>query len=275
MAINLDAKGKKLEPLKFSWKPKDIMLYNLGIGATELPFVYETQLKVIPTFAVVPTFPLLAASIGVTRANPMMVLHGEQTIVIKKPKLPIEAETVSEATVTDIFDKGKGALYRLHTATRTAAGEELFDNVFSIFVRGEGGFGGEKGPEAGHNPPARDPDVVVTEATLPIQNLIYRLSGDINPLHIDPNFAKLARFPKPILQGLCTFGFVGRAVLKSFCNNDPTKLLSYEVRFRDVVYPGDTLTTSMWKEGEGKVVIQTITQDGRTVIANAAATFSA
>ena len=275
MALNLDSKGKKLEPFKFSWKPKDIMLYNLGIGATELPFVYETQLKVIPTWAVVPPFPLLAASIGLTRANPMMVLHGEQVIVIKKPKLPLEAETVSEATVTDIFDKGKGALYRLHTVTRTVAGEELFDNIFSIFVRGEGGFGGDKGPEAGNNPPAREPDAVVQEATLPIQNLIYRLSGDINPLHIDPNFAKLARFPKPILHGLCTFGFVARAVLKSCCNNDPSKLKSYEVRFRDVVYPGDTLTTSLWKDGEGKVLIQANTQDGRTVIANAAATFSA
>ncbi|OGP60242.1 MAG: hypothetical protein A2V67_18825 [Deltaproteobacteria bacterium RBG_13_61_14] len=275
MAINLNAKGKKLEPLKFSWKPKDILLYNIGIGATELPFVYETQLKVIPTFAVVPTLPLLAASLSVVKASPMKVLHGEQTIVLKTPKLPLEAETVSEATVTDIFDKGKGALYRLHTTTKTAAGEELFDNIFSIFVRGEGGFGGEKGPEAGNNPPARDPDAVVEEATLPVQNLIYRLSGDINPLHIDPNFAKIAGFPRPILHGLCTFGFVARAVLKTFCNNDPAKLKSYEVRFRDVVYPGDTLTTSMWKEGEGRVILQAKTQDGRTVIANAAAMFSA
>lgn len=275
MAINLDAKGKKLDPIKFSWKPKDIILYNLGIGATELPFVYETQLKVLPTFAVVPPFPLLAGSLSVVKANPMKVLHGEQTIILKSPKLPIEAETVSEATVTDIFDKGKGALYRLHTTTKTKDGEELFDNIFSIFVRGEGGFGGEKGPEAGNHPPEREPDAVVEETTLPVQNLIYRLSGDINPLHIDPNFAKLAGFPRPILHGLCTFGFVGRAVLKTYCNNDPAKFKSYEVRFRDVVYPGDKLITSMWKDGEGKVILQAKTQDGRIVIANAAATFTA
>jgi len=278
MALKMDQVGKPLEPLTYTYTQRDAILYNLGIGATDMKYVYESApggLKLLPTFAVVPTLPLLGASVQKMGANLMTLLHGEQTIVIKKPELPTAATVISEGKVTDVYDKGKGALFLLKTTTKTKEGEELFDNVFSLFCRGEGGFGGPKGPEVGNEAPQRPPDFVHEETTLPIQALIYRLSGDINPLHIDPNFAKLGGFPKPILHGLCSYGYVARAVLIKCCNDDPTKLKEYFARFRGVVYPGDKLVISIWNVEKGKVVIETKTGDGRVVIANASITFSA
>ncbi len=272
--IKTDCAGKSLPPVDFNWTWKDIVLYNIGIGAYELPFVYEGQLKVIPTFAVVPPFPALAGSIPLTGANPMMILHGEQKIVIHKRPLPVRAETVTEGQITDLFDKGKGALYYIKTTTKIKeSGEPLFDNYFGVFVRGAGGFGGDKGPSAGNEAPDRAPDITVEDQTMPIQNLIYRLSGDINPLHVDPNFAKMAGFEKPILHGLCTFGFVGRAVINKCCGGDPSKLMEYEVRFRSPVMPGDKVVTKIWNDGDGKCIIAADTQDGKAVIMNAAAKF--
>lgn len=275
MAINTDAVGTELEPVHYQWTPRDVILYNIGIGATELHYVWEAQLKVLPTFAVVPPFNMLAASIGPMGANPTRILHGEQKIILKKAPLPAQAKAVTHGKITELYDKGKGALYRVHTTTRVEdSGEELFDNVFSIFVRGEGGFGGDKGPEAGNNPPDREPDAVVEYETLPVQNLIYRLSGDYNPLHVDPNFAKLAGFERPILHGLCTYGFVGRAVIEGMLGGDESKLAEYEARFRNVVFPGQKIITKMWKDGDNRCVIQAETDDGRVCIANAAASWT-
>jgi len=275
MSINVDGLGQELEPIKFSWTPKDVILYNIGIGAYEIEYVWENKLRVLPTFAVAPPFNLLAMSLGPMAANPMMVLHGEQKIVIKKSPLPVEAKTISTGKISELWDKGKGALYRVHTVTKTEDGEELFDNIFSIFVRGAGGWGGEKGPGVSNVAPEREPDTTIEYETLPIQNLIYRLSGDINPLHIDPGFAKMANFDKPILHGLCSYGFVARAVIEACCGGDPDKLREYEVRFRNVVYPGQKILTKIWKEGDGKCLIEAQTDDGRQCIANAAATFEA
>lgn len=272
--IKTDCVGKEIKPAEFGWVPKDIILYNIGIGAYDLEHTYENAkggLKVVPTWAVIPPFPALFDSPRLTGANPMMILHGEQKIVIKKRPLPSSAKTVTSGKITELFDKGKGALYRLHTVTKTLDGEELFDNVFSAFVRGAGGWGGERGPEPGNTPPDRDPDSVVEYQTRDIQHLIYRLSGDINPLHIDPNFAKMAGYDRPILHGLCTFGHVGRAVIEACCGGDDSKLKEYEVRFRDVVYPGQKIITKIWKTGGGKAIISANTDDGRNCIANAAA----
>lgn len=276
MALKLDQVGKPMDPVEFSYTVKDTILYNIGIGETQLKYVWEAVqggTKQLPTFAVVPPFPLLALSVQKMGANPMTLLHGEQTVIIKKPDLPSAATVISEGVVTNVYDKGKGALYLLKTTTRTKEGEELYENIFSIFCRGEGGFGGDKGPEVGNNPPNRPPDFVHEEKTLPIQNLIYRLSGDFNPLHIDPNFAKLGGFDKPILHGLCTYGFVCRAVIAKVLGGDHTKVKEYFARFRGVVFPGDTLITSIWKESDNKVIVETKTQDGRVVIANASVTF--
>lgn len=271
--INIDALGQELEPVKFSWTPRDAILYNIGIGATDIKYAWENQLVLLPTYAVVPPFAMLAGSLGVMKANPMMLLHGEQKIIIKKSPLPREAKVISTGKISEIWDKGKAALYRLHTVTKTEAGEELFDNIFSLFVRGAGGWGGEKGPEAGNNAPSREPDKVIEYQTLPIQGLIYRLSGDINPLHIDPNFAKIAGFDKPILHGLCSYGFVARAVIEAMLDGDPLRLKEFEVRFRNVVFPGQKIITKMWKQGDNSCIIEAQTDDGRTCIANAAASW--
>lgn len=270
MAINLDAKGKEIAPVQFYYNWKDVALYNIGIGAYELDFTYESRLKVFPTFAVIPPSGVIAQSFGLVGANLMTLLHGEQRIEIIKPVLPIEAKTITTAKIADIWDKGKGAVYTVEALTKAEDGEELFKNIFSMFLRGEGGFGGEKGPEPGNNPPDRKPDEIVEYQTYPIQNLIYRLSGDVNPLHIDPDFAKLGGFDRPILHGLCTFGYVCRAAVKAFMDNDPSKLKSYEVRFRNVVFPGQKIVTKMWKEDK-KIIISAETEDGRIVIANSAA----
>ncbi len=272
MALNLDAAGKEFDPIPHSWTWKDIALYNTGIGATELDFTYENQLKTIPTYAVVPPFMALANSVGVIQGNIMTLLHGEQRIEMISPSIPTNAKVITTAKLGDnIWDKGKGAVYSVDTLTKTEAGEELFKNTFTIFLRGEGGFGGEKGPGVKNEAPDREPDQIVEDQTLPNQHLVYRLSGDTNPLHIDPNFAKMGGFDKPILHGLCSYGYVCRAVLKTFMDNDPEKLKVFDARFRNVVFPGQKIITKMWKESDKKILINAETDDGRTVIANAMA----
>ncbi len=272
MAINLEAAGKEFDPIPHSWNWKDIALYNTGIGAMELEFTFENKLKTIPTFAIVPPFMALANSVPVIKGNIMTLLHGEQRIEMIEPEIPINADVITTSRIGDnIWDKGKGAVYTVETLTKTKAGKELFKNIFTIFLRGEGGWGGEKGPGTRNEAPDREPDQVIEDQTLPNQNLVYRLSGDINPLHIDPGFAKMGGFDKPILHGLCTYGFVCRAVLKAYMDNDPSKLKAFEARFRNVVYPGQKIITKMWKQDDKNILINAETEDGRVVIANALA----
>jgi len=274
--IKTDCVGKSLPASEFSWSWKDIALYNAGIGAYDLDHTYENTkggIKVIPSFAVIAPFGCLMGSVGLTGANPMMILHGEQKITIKKRPLPHKADTITEGKIIELWDKGKGALYRISSTTKTKEGEELFDNIFSVFVRGAGGWGGEKGPGAENEAPDREPDEVIEDGTRDIQHLIYRLSGDINPLHIDPGFAKMAGYDKPILHGLCSFGFVCRAAIQACCGGDDSKLKEFEVRFRNVVFPGQKIITKIWKEGNGKAIISADTDDGRNCIANAAITY--
>ena len=175
-------------------------------------------------------------------------------------------------TITAVYDKGKGAVVVVQTDTVDGRGTLLFRNTAGIFARGEGGFGGDRGPSGARNvPPDRAPDRVITMKTLPQQALIYRLSGDMNPLHADPDFAKMGGFDRPILHGLCTFGHAGRAVLEAFCGNDPAKFRALEVRFSGVVFPGETITTSMWKVAPGKIVLTAATERGEAVLTGAAA----
>lgn len=265
-----DVVGTELPATVYQYTDRDVMLYALGVGATELEFIYERGLKVIPSFAVIPAFPALMGMVGAVEINPMMILHGEQAFRVHK-SIPIEGKLTTTGRVTGVYDKGKGALITIETLTKEEGGDLLFTNQFGVFVRGAGGFGGERGPEAGNNPPERAPDKSVSMATLPIQAAIYRLSGDRNPLHIDPAFAKMAGYDRPILHGLCTFGHVCRAVLKEYCENDPARFLGMSARFSGVVYPGDTITTEMWDAGGGKIIVQAKTQEGRVVISNAAA----
>ena len=265
------AEGIELPPATFEYGDREVMLYAIGVGATELEFVFERNLKVLPTFAVIPAFPSLMGLTQAVEINPMMILHGEQGIKLNKP-IPVKGKLTTSGKVTGVYDKGKGALVVIESETKDAQGDTLFVNTASIYVRGAGGFGGERGPEAGNKPPDRAPDKTVEMQTLPTQAMIYRLSGDRNPLHIDPAFAKMAGYDTPILHGLCTLGHAGRAVMATYCDNDPARMTGLEVRFSGVVFPGDSIITEMWDEGGGRIVLQAKTQRGDVVISNASAT---
>jgi acyl dehydratase len=269
-ALSPDIVGMDLAPTTFSYENRDVILYALGVGAKELPFIYEGQLKTLPSFAVIPAFPALAGMSAAVEVNLVMILHGEQGFRIQK-EIPTSGELTTNAKITGVYDKGKGALVTIDSETKDSGGETVFTNTSGIFIRGAGGFGGERGPEAGNVAPERAPDKSVDMPTLDIQAAIYRLSGDRNPLHIDPGFASMAGYDRPILHGLCSFGHAARAVLQEYCDNDTSKFVAFGCRFSGVVYPGDTITTDMWDEGNGKVLVQSRTQDGRVVISNAAA----
>lgn len=271
--------GARMPALDFSYEPRDVMLYALGVGAgpepEDLKFVYENDpgLSVLPTFGVVPPFPALMSLIGVegVEINPMMILHGEQYLEVRKHPVPPSGSLTTKPKVANIYDKGKGALIELEAETVDSDGDVVYFNRFGVFVRGEGGFGGEKGPSAGNEPPDREPDKVVKLKTLPQQALIYRLSGDYNPLHSDPNFAAMAGYDRPILHGLCTFGFAGRAILGAYCDNDPARFKSVKVRFSRHVFPGETIVTEIWDEGDGRLAFQARTEErGEVAISNAA-----
>ena len=273
MPVDLSAVGKKLESVTHTYSERDVMLYALGVGAgtDELQFVYEQGLKVLPTFAVIPAFPAMLNLGGAMQVNPIMVLHGEQRIELHGP-IPTSGTITTTPTITAMYDKGKGALIVVETASVDEKGRLLFRNTSGIFARGEGGFGGERGPSGPRNvPPDRKPDRSIAMKTLPQQALLYRLSGDMNPLHADPSFAKMAGYYRPILHGLCTFGHAGRAVLQAFCDNDPARMKSFEVRFSGVVFPGETITTDMWQVEKGKIVFTAKTERGEAVLTSAAA----
>jgi acyl dehydratase len=276
MAIDLSAIGKPLGPANYEYTDRDVMLYALGIGATtadELGFVYEKNLKVFPTFAVIPGFQIMMSIGQVLTFNAMMLLHGEQRIDLKAP-IPTKGKLTSAGKISAIYDKGSGAVVIIDSETKDEAGTVLFTNTSSVFLRGEGGFGGDRGPSAGGKnvPPERAPDHTVEHKTSVDQATLYRLSGDRNPLHIDPDFAKMAGFDKPIIHGLCTFGHVGRAILHSCCGGDPAKLKDFEVRFSGVVFPGETIVTQIWRDGNRALVHATTKERGEAVISNAAAT---
>ncbi len=266
MAIDPTAVGSRGGPTERSWTSKDCLLYALGVGAgvDELPFSTEKSQQVLPTFAVI------VGGGGVPfdkigKFNPAMLVHGEQAIEVSGP-LPADGKVTSTGQIDAIWDKGKGAVVVLSSESRDAStGDLLFKTRMSLFIRGEGGFGGERGPSAKQEAPDRKPDHEVQYATSPDQALIYRLSGDRNPLHSDPEFAKMAGFDRPILHGLCTYGFTGRALLHALCDSDPARFRSMEGRFSKPVFPGDTLSVAMWVEGN-EAIFQTRTQSGDVVL---------
>jgi len=273
------ALGATIEGGSFSWDKDRIILYQLGVGAgvpqtdpNELAYTYEANLKVLPSFGVVPAFGSLGrmGAIPGMQFNPAMLLHGEQDLQVLRP-IPVEGSVTTKGKVAGIYDKGKAALVVVETTSSDANGP-LFLNRFSLFIRGEGGFGGESGPPAGNAAPGRAPDEVVESKTLPQQALLYRLSGDKNPLHADPGFAKMAGFDVPILHGLCSYGIVCKAAVDRALGGDTAKVARYEARFAGVVFPGETIVTSLWREGT-KILIDAKTKErGTPVISNAAIT---
>lgn len=272
--------GAELPAAVATWDADDVILYHVGIGAgvpatddNELEYTYEARLKVLPSFGVIPVFGALGGMIGLEGMsfNPMMLLHGEQAITLHKP-LPTSAKVSTSGRIANVYDKGKGAAVVIEAETRDDAGDLLCTNRFLAFIRGEGGFGGEPGPAPGNVAPEREPDVVAELTTLPQQALIYRLSGDKNPLHVDPAFAAMGGFDTPILHGLCSYGIVCKVVVDHALGGDVTKVAGYEARFAGVLFPGETIVTSMWREGE-KVLINAVCKErGTPVITNAAIT---
>jgi acyl dehydratase len=270
MPIDPSAVGASGDPVKRSWTSKDGLLYAVGVGAglDDLKFTTEntqdTPQKMLPTFAVI---------VGgggapfnkIGSFNPAMLVHGEQSIELFG-EIPAEGEIESTGRISAIWDKGKGAVVEMTSeSTLLATGKPLLKTVMSAFIRGEGGFGGERGPSTSFETPSRQPDHQLSYSTRPDQALLYRLSGDRNPLHSDPSFAKMGGFDRPILHGLCTYGFTGRALLESLCEGDPARFQSMYGRFSKPVFPGETLTISMWVDGS-ECVFQTKNQDGNVVL---------
>ncbi|HEX6238029.1 MAG TPA: MaoC/PaaZ C-terminal domain-containing protein [Acidimicrobiales bacterium] len=279
MPINPDAAGSRSEPARRRWTSKDCLLYALGVGAgaqdptVELEFTTENSQNVtqraLPTTGVV----LGAAGAGlgaIGSFNPAMLVHGEQSISLAR-EIPVEGELESVTEIVGIYDKGSGALVVTESvSTLVDDGEPLFTTRSGLFIRGEGGFGGDRGPSSAVPMPDRPPDHEVTYPTRVDQALLYRLSGDRNPLHSDPKFAAMAGFDRPILHGLCTYGFTGRALLHTLCGSDPARFRSMGGRFSSPVFPGEALTVRMWvgddAGGAGSALFQTVGPDGRVVL---------
>lgn len=275
-------------PRTFSYGDKDVMLYALGIGLgadpmneTELAFVYEKGLKVVPTAATVlegrGTSEPLPTPEGHRRSDPdyLMLVHGEQKVELHRP-LPVAATFTTESRVIGAYDKGKdkGAVLVSEVIWRDAAGEKIATQTASLFYRGDGGFGGPSdGAPEPHAVPTRAPDRSVDISTREDQALLYRLNGDRNPLHSDPDVARAAGFQRPILHGLCTYGVTCRAVLQAMVDYDADQILSHQARFSAPVIPGDTVTVDLWRDGkvisfEARVKAREVTvmRNGKTVL---------
>ena len=274
MGLDHSVVGISSEPQLRSWDSKDALLYAVGVGAglgdplNELEFTTENsqgiEQRVLPTFGVLIAQARGARSLG--DFNHAMLVHAEQYVELHRP-LPVAGTVRTVSTVTGIYDKGSGALVSSENhAVDAATGEPLVTTRGGTFIRGEGGFGGERGADPPWQRPDRDPDHTVVLETRPEQALIYRLSGDRNPLHVDPKFAARGGFDRPILHGLCTYGVTGRALLHALCGADPARFGSMYGRFSRPVWPGDTLTISIWETGDGAALFQTTRPDGTVVI---------
>jgi acyl dehydratase len=259
MPINYDELMQaKSSGLTVSYGDRETMLYALGVGfmrdpmnKDELSFVYENDLKTVPTMATVIGFSA-GGTLARANINYLMVVHGEQRLTLHKP-LPSAADVVFDERVVGVFDKGKdkGAVILLERAMREKnSGDPLCTLLMTIFARGDGGFGGPKeGAPEPHLLPTRAPDLVHECDTRPDQAFLYALSGDRNPLHRDPNIAKMVGFPRPILHGLCTYGTACRAIISTICKYDASKITGFDVRFSAPVFPGETIVTEMWVDG--------------------------
>ena len=271
MPIDPTAVGAHGESRTRSWTSKDALLYAVGVGAglgapdQELAFTTENSdgvaQQVLPTFAVLLS---QAPPPPFGEFDPARLVHAEQEIVLHRP-VPVEGTVSARARITGVYDKGKGALVEITSDAVLEDGSPLATNRSAVYIRGEGGFGGERGPTDDWSVPDRAPDRSTTYATRPEQALLYRLSGDRNPLHSDPKFAARGGFPAPILHGLCTYGVAGRGLLHEIAGGDPARLTSMYGRFSATVLPGQSLTVEIWQDGadarfrvrtdEGTVVI--------------------
>lgn len=269
MPIDPDAVGKTTDPQVFEWTERDTLLYALGVGAgvDDLAFTTENShdiaQQVLPTYAIIACSPFAAAAL-IGTFNFAMLLHGSQQVRLFAP-LPPAGKLSVVTEVADIQDKGEGknAIVVLKaTGSDPATAQPVAETLTTVVIRGEGGFGGQPGQRpVAPQIPEREPDATISLPTREDQALIYRLSGDRNPLHSDPWFAQLAGFPKPILHGLCTYGVTGRALVAELGGGDATKVTAVASRFTSPVFPGETLTTSIWRTEPGHAVFRTEAAD--------------
>jgi acyl dehydratase len=263
MALHTDNVGKSWESGETTWTSTDAILYALGVGAGTDEPAFTTEHSTGISQLTLPTFPVVlngggSASLGdrVGEFDHAMLLHGEQSLTLHANIPPTGTARVT-SSLTSVDDKGRDALVRLgSTLTDPADGTPLAELSNGLFIRGAGGFGGPRGESAHWERPDRAPDHVVEYRTSRDQALLYRLSGDRNPLHSDPAYAAKAGFDRPILHGLCTFGFTGRALLHALCDSDPSAFGSVSVRFASPVVPGQRLSVLIWETGD-EAVFQT------------------
>ncbi|MGW4737511.1 MaoC/PaaZ C-terminal domain-containing protein [Nocardia xishanensis] len=258
------ALGAELPSREFAWTPSDVQLYQLGLGAgarwtdaAELRYLDDREPQVLPTFATVAqtlheTEPPKVSFPGID-IDLAKVVHGHQEVEVHRP-ISAAGKATSTGRISEIWDKGSAAVVvQEHTITGSD-GAPLWTTRSSIFAKGEGGFGGERGPSNKSELPDRAPDFDVTTRTLPQQALLYRMLGDRNPLHSDPEFARAAGFPDPILHGLCTYGIVCKTATDTALDSDASRVTGFRARFAGVLYPGETIRTRIWR-GEGELVI--------------------
>ena len=268
MPIDLaSALGAELQPVEFSWTSTDVQLYHLALGAGSDPMdARELRYLTDGTPQVLPTFSSVAATFHMTEPPRVSfpgidielgrVLHASEAVTVHAPLPPIgSARAITR--ITDIWDKGKAAVIVNETEVTDPHGTPLWSTRRSIFARGEGGFGGERGPSTSVETPGRAPDFEADIPVLPQQALLYRLCGDRNPLHSDPGFAAAAGFPRPILHGLCTYGMTCKAMVDTVLDGDAGRVGAYGARFAGVVFPGETIRASVWREGDRFVGVVT------------------
>jgi acyl dehydratase len=272
MPIDPDvAIGADLGSVEFSWTSTDVLLYHLALGAggrptddRELRYVLEDRLRVLPTFGVVApgfrTFEPPAVSFPGIEVDLAKVLHGSQSITVHAP-LPTDGKAVARSRIANVWDKGKAAVIVQESSVVDDSGRPLWTTSSSIFARGEGGFGGDRGPSASAVTSTGEPNVVVDVPILPQQALLYRLCGDRNPLHADPGFAALAGFDRPILHGLCTYGMVCKSLVDTLLDADVSLVSGFSARFAGVVFPGDTLRIRAWRTETGYTATATTRDD--------------
>jgi NAD(P)-dependent dehydrogenase (short-subunit alcohol dehydrogenase family)/acyl dehydratase len=271
MTINTNAVGERIGPYTRTYDWKDLVLYAVGVGAgyDELEYVYEEKLKVIPSFAILSLYDFLPELMSLTNVNLAGILHGEHELTLHSPISPQGGTLTSEARITAMYDKGadKGALVIGEINTYDQDGKKLYTNIATLFSRLDGGFGGEPSPPETFTFPDKAPDFEEVGTPSPEQPLLYRLSGDTFALHVDPDFAQLSGFEAPIMHGLCTHGFVCRAVIKHLFPGEPERLTRFRNRFSKALYPGVPIKTQIWKIADGQAFFKTLnTETGETVI---------
>ena len=282
MALDPNAVGAHGPLREIEWTVKDTLLYAVGIGAGRDDLAFTTENSVGIEHQVYPTFAVVAGLEGteldrtalghIGSFDPALLVHGTQAVTLYRP-IPADGAATSQDRIVALYDKGKAAVVVVRTETASADGSRLWSLESSAYIRGAGGWGGDRGPSGPRNePPDRAPDDEVTMTVSPDQAFVYRLSGDRNPLHTDPAFAAKGGFDRPILHGLCTFGFTGRALLRALCQDKVERLEHIEGRFSAPVWPGETLTVRCWRVAGGQAVFTTAVGD-RTVLDQGLARF--